>query len=81
MGGRDEVFDLAQVRVGKDVVIAGGHVDKSACCPVCGSDLLSETREPKHTTVPLQRCLVLSRYDKYVQHGQCLSIPYMTAVA
>ena len=51
MSGRDEVFDLAQVRVGKDVVITGGHGDESACCPVCGSILLSDTSEPKHTTV------------------------------
>jgi hypothetical protein len=51
MSGRDEVLDLAQVRVGKDVIIAGGHGDESACYPMCGSSLWSETSEPKHTTV------------------------------
>jgi hypothetical protein len=61
MSGRDEIFDLAQVRVGKDVAIAGGHGDESACCPVCGSGVMNEPSEPEHTTV-----LSRPRYDKHV---------------
>jgi hypothetical protein len=76
MGGRDEVFDLAQVRVDENVV-TGGHGSESACRVVYGCELSDESvASPEHSEglgKTMSSGIELHDLSKFV----CLSIQVM----